>query len=124
MIASQFRDRRRSARWTAVRPALIIPGHGDSVRCVTMDWSRGGVLLEAEDRESGFEVFNLLIASVDMLVACRVTHRSMTRIGAQFSSSPMRASRFGPVSTRSAKGSVTGLVLRGAAFSSKYRERA
>jgi len=124
MIASQFRDRRRSGRWVSVKPALIIPGRGDGIRCVTVDWSKGGVLLEAEGCEPGFEVFNLLIADDDILVRCSVTHRSAGRIGAQFSSNIMRVSRFGSVPSRPAKGSATGLMLRGGAFSSKYRERA
>lgn len=124
VIASQLNDRRRSGRWVIVKPALIIPGDGVGVRCLTVDWGAGGALLEAKDCEPKLEVFNLLIAGDDMLMACRVTRRSAGRIGVQFSSIPMRVSRFGPIARHPAKGSVTGLMQRGGVISSKYRERA
>jgi len=123
MAEGSGEDRRRSGRWATRKQAMIIPHRGESIRCVALDWGRGGALIELEANARTLDAFDLLVGTEDLLVSCSVAHRVDQRLGVQFSGLPMRATRFGAASIEPAKRSVTGPVINRNAFTSKYRGR-
>lgn len=125
MMRHLIKDRRRFDRWITVKNAFIIPGRGESMRCITANWGAGGALLEMENSGNGCpgEAFRLLIGDDDMLISCAVAHRTDGKIGVRFVGAAMRASRFGILSDPRAHRRTPGLKLNESAVASKYRRR-
>jgi len=115
-------SRRQSRRWTSLAKALIIPGRGQSIDCVTVNWGEGGALLEVNGHDP-LDTFNLLIGDRDLLVSCAVAHRSQTKIGVQFVGNLMRASRFGAIQSPRGPNPASGMVLGRSPFSLDNRRR-
>lgn len=86
-------DRRSFGRRNTFKSATILTSSGDKALCVVVNISAGGALLRLRSEPSCLDTFELHIEEDDILVLCRVVHRTDGNVGVQFIRSPRRASR-------------------------------
>ena len=105
-------ERRRFGRRDTFKPAAIVVDGGATLACIVVNISQGGALLQTDGSDCAAERFDLLIEADDMIVACRVAHRTSGKIGVEFVASPRRASRQGTESSRRARIAVAAVLGR------------
>jgi hypothetical protein len=86
-------DRRGFGRRNTFKSATILTTIGDTAQCVVVNLSVGGALLRLRSNLGSLDTFELHIEEDDILVLCRVVHRTDGNVGVQFIRSPRRASR-------------------------------
>ena len=86
-------ERRQFGRRKVCKPAHAIYSDGTILKVVVVDISAQGAGLQSSDANTLPENFELLIHADDMIVACRVVHRSDRLVGVCFLASPRIASR-------------------------------
>lgn len=86
-------ERRRFGRRDVCKPAVILLADGERHRCMIANISEGGALLNPLEVRDFPDRFELVIPSDDVVVSCRVAHRTAGKIGVEYISLPRRASR-------------------------------
>jgi hypothetical protein len=86
-------ERRRFGRRDVCKCAEILLPDGERIRCIVVNISEGGALLNRLDDRNLPDFFELVIPTDDVVTSCRVAHRTNGKIGVEYVSLPRRASR-------------------------------
>lgn len=92
-VAARPAERREFGRRRTCKPAQILSPGGAAIGCIVVNMSEGGAALRVSGSEAAPDTFHLLIEADDLVVLCRVAHRTACTIGVEFLRSPRLVSR-------------------------------
>ena len=86
-------EKRRFGRRDTFKRSTILLADESHLPCVVVNISQGGALIQIDEPARLDDRFHLLIPEDDLLVACRIAHRTNGKVGVAYIRSPQRASR-------------------------------
>lgn len=88
------KDRRRFGRRDTCQRAMILTEDGVSLPCTIVNIGDGGAALRMSGECEAPDNFYLVIQAEDVIVPCRVAHRTDGKVGVAYMGMPRRASSF------------------------------
>lgn len=107
------KDRRQFGRRDTFLRGTVVTEDGVSLPCTIVNVSDGGAALRMTGDAEVPDTFFLVVQSDDMIVSCRVAHRTDGKIGIAYISMPRRASSFSWEKLNQIRAAVNPLIRKG-----------